>query len=58
MDRLGEKTAIGRFEIEEDRWIHGELSVAGEKSSLYLRDPEFLWCAMKQPMFCVVSSTT
>jgi len=41
MDRLGEKAAIGRFEIEEDRWIHGELNVAGEKSSLYLRDPEF-----------------
>lgn len=41
IERLNGRLAVGRFEIEPDRWIHGELKIDGEASSLFLRDETF-----------------
>jgi len=40
---LGPKPVVGRFKVEEGRWVHGELKIDGEASHVYLRDEEFFW---------------
>lgn len=41
MEPLPGRLAIGRFEVEPGRSVHGELTVAGDKTQLYLRDDDF-----------------
>lgn len=41
MEPLPGRLAIGRFEVAAGRSVHGELTVAGDKTQLYLRDDEF-----------------
>lgn len=41
MEPLSGRLAIGRFDVSSGRSVHGELTVAGEKTQLYLRDEEF-----------------
>ena len=52
MEELEGVKQSGRFKVALDRDLHGELTLAGSKSSLYLHDAEF-FDAFPKPRRCV-----